>query len=103
MTLPSEKGATYKGASPLRKRPPSQDPPRTLGRGLGLGRFSVREEPLYGPEITSQTQMTQVRAPARPYSQTDMPLPSEKGATYKGASPLRKRPPSQDPPRTAEA
>ena len=41
----------YRGTSPIRKRPPSQDPPRTLGIGIRQGpkglRFLVSEVPLH--------------------------------------------------------
>ena len=40
----------YRGTSPIRKHPPPQDPPRTLGKGLRQGprglRFLVGEVPV---------------------------------------------------------
>ena len=47
---------TYKGTSPIRNRPPSYDPPRTLGIGLlqnpGGVRFLTSDVPLYSQRTT---------------------------------------------------
>ena len=32
--IPGQSGSQYRGTSPIRKRPPPKDPPRTLGTGL---------------------------------------------------------------------
>ena len=71
-----------RGSSPIRKRPPPYDPPRTLGIGLRQGPrwvcFLISEVPMYAPR-TCGSEVTSL---------------GNKGVDrYRGTSPIRNIPP----------